>query len=52
MPLPQNCNVSNFSVEVLNAQGTSTAQVQLIFTTPSSIQTNNFSGLSHCVVTA
>lgn len=52
MPVPENCTVSNFNVEVTNAQGTSTAQVMVIFTTPASIQTNSFGGLSRCTVTA
>lgn len=52
MQIPQNCTVSNFSVEVLNAQGTSSAQVMLIFTNPGSIQGNGYGGFSRCTVTA
>jgi len=52
MPLPQNCTVSNFNVTVLNAKGTSSAQVMLIFTNPGSIQGSGFGGLSRCTVTA
>jgi hypothetical protein len=51
-PLPQNCTVSNFNVEVTGAQNTSTAQVFLIFTTPSSIAGNGYYTLTSCTVTA
>jgi len=52
MALPQNCTVSNFNVAVLNAKGTSSAQVTLIFTNSGSIQGNGFGSLSHCTVTS
>lgn len=52
MPLPSNCNISNFNVVVLNAQGLSTANVRLLYANNAEIQAAGASILAHCTVTA